>query len=145
VAITDFNMERRFMSRMSVRDNLCLACYPRLTQLGLLRENRIRFVEQEFAKWYGSDELIGLDRCTKLSDREKIAIYLFTLRLQNPRLLICADPSVSADYAVSQMIYKELNDMAERGAAILMLISSGDWDGTAADRAYRIPAYSLIT
>lgn len=142
--VTEFNMEKRFMSRMSVRDNLCLTCYPRLRRFGVLQENRLRFVEREFAKWYGSDELIGLDRCTKLSEREKTAIYLFKLRLQNPKLLICADPGIAADLAVGQLIYKELHEMAERGAAVLMLISSGDWDAATADRVYPIPPYSLI-
>ena len=141
--VTEFNMEKRFMSRMSVRDNLCLSCYPRLMQLGVLREHRVRFVEREFVQWYGNDELIGLDRCTKLSEREKTAIYLFTLRLQNPRLIFCADPGIAADFAVSQMIYKELHEMAERGTAVLMLISSSDWIGAAADRVCPIPPYSL--
>ena len=140
--VTDFNLGKHFISNMSVRDNLCLSCYPRFVELGVLREHRLRYVEREFAEWYGSDNLIGLPRCTKLHEREKMAIYLFTLRLQSPKLLICADPGITTDYVARQMIYKELHEMAERGTAVLLLISSGDWDSALADRVYSIPPYS---
>ncbi|MEG1515896.1 MAG: ATP-binding cassette domain-containing protein, partial [Clostridia bacterium] len=104
VAFTDFNMEKRFIDRMSVRDNLCLSCYPKFCECGVFQARRLRYVEQAFAQWYGDDSLLGLKQCSDLREQDKMAIYLFSLKLHATRLMFCVDPSLVTDYVTYQMI-----------------------------------------
>ncbi|MDO4549428.1 MAG: hypothetical protein Q4D04_15160, partial [Clostridia bacterium] len=142
VVTTDFNMEKRFLNHMSLRDNLCMACYPRMSDMGVLRNNRLKYVENEFAKWYGNSAMIGLAHCDKLHERDKVAVYMFALKMRNPQLLFCTDPGVATDYAASQMIFRELREMAKNGAAVLIMLSSIDTNSVA-DRVIKLPPYDF--
>lgn len=139
VVVTEFDMDKRLAGQMSLRDNLCLASYPRFCDHGIIRARRMRYVEQAFVQWYGDLSLLGLKTCAHLRDKDKVAIYLFGLRLQNPRLIVCADPSFLTDFPTSQMIMRELRSQADSGAAVCLLLSSPDQGGGIADRLIPMP------
>lgn len=138
VVFSDFNMNKNIYEYLSVSENICISNYNRLSNFGLLRKRRIRFIEKEFSQWYGDDELIEKKYCTNLSEKEKIAIYMYRLRLQAGSVVFCKNPEQIADYVTFQLIEQELCHMADQGMAVCILTSNIENISRFADRIIAI-------
>lgn len=134
VIFADFDMNNNIYEYLSVSGNICISNYKRLSTLGYISKRRVRFIEKEFTQWYGDNELIQRAYCTNLSEKEKIAIYMYRLRLQAGNVMFCKNPEQVADYVTLQLIERELCHMADQGKAICILTSNIEHLSHFADR-----------
>lgn len=134
VIFADFDMNNKIYEYLSVSDNICISNYKRLSTFGYVKKRRIRFVEKEFSQWYGDSELIEREYCTNLSEKQKISIYMYRLRLQSGNILFCKNPEQIADYITFQLIEQELRYMADNGMAVCILTSNIEHISLFADR-----------
>lgn len=135
VIFVDFNTKDMVFSRLSMIDNICFTSYSKYSFMGIIRRRLLKFISEEFFQWYGDDSPNKFPNKTTISRKERIAILLFRLRLSNPYVLFCTDPSIATDYINYKRIYNELADFAyHKGMAICILVSSTDSIYDFADR-----------
>ena len=133
VVFANFQIQDRIVEHLKVRDNLCLSGYRKFSDFGFINWNRIKFIENDFDKWYG-EGLIKRENCVGLSEKEKIAIYLYRIQLQKGKVLFISNLELVADYLTSRMIEEQIRQMADSGLSICIFSSNVERIYNLADR-----------
>ena len=135
VAFIDFNTKDMIFTSLSIANNICFANYIKYSFIGIIRHRLMKFISEEFVSWYGDDSLDDKLISGNISEKQRIAILLFRLRLANPDVLFCLDPGIDSDYINNKMIHRELADLAyKKGMAVCILVSNKDNVNNFADR-----------
>lgn len=104
--------------RMSYLDNLCITVDHRLPEIW--RSGRVREgLKQEYISQLG-DEVINLpiDRLTKT---QKYDLVYHRILLQNPKVVFCIQPFVGADLEMRIHIWKLMEQVLNKGIALIIL------------------------
>lgn len=120
----DFDTPDKVVPLMSLGDNLCISSFARFTDKGLVKKQRIRFIEEEFAKWYpeyGKDEW---GDCVGISEKDQIAILLFRLKLQKPKVIFCQEPRGIMAEVLGQKMMEVFRELTEQGSTIIIFSSN---------------------
>jgi ribose transport system ATP-binding protein len=122
------------ISDFTVRENLTLAALPRLRAKGRLAAH----TEAEFAERWLAEVGVGpelLDRpITTLSGGNRQRVLLARWLCVEPSLLILSEPTAGVDVGARSQIYNFLEEMTDRGIAVLLASSDIEDLVTVCDR-----------
>jgi galactofuranose transport system ATP-binding protein len=108
---------------MSVRENLTLALFPKLSKVGIIDEARQRELVDRFIARLGI-KLASPDQTIKeLSGGNQQKVLLARWLCMNPRLLIIDEPTRGIDVGAKAEILKLIRELASTGLGVLMISS----------------------
>lgn len=122
------------IERLSPLENLCLGFYDRFSFLGFEKRKVIECLEKEFDEWYGRPGILRERDCRKLYRKDRIAINLFRIRMQHPKVLICNDLNIRNDITTYQMLKENLVALTENGTAVCIVTNEIDYSDETATR-----------
>lgn len=134
ILYVDFNLNNKIIEQMSLADNLCLGNYHKISRVGFYNRKSMDFIKRDFLEHYPNEALEKCKDCTHLSEKDKMAILLYRIKLSKPQMIICMDPRRYADVLTYEMIKEQLWELAENGTAVLLLVQNIEQNYTLADR-----------
>ena len=130
---TSANVE---IKSLSLKENLCLTVYPRISHCGIVSWRQKNQITKDFLSIYQD---FGFQfNMDKLSAQEAIAIYLYRALIQNWKLMLCANAEMLFSYETVSIIKQQLRRMTENGRTICFLASSIEPYSNLADFFYLI-------
>ena len=130
----DFNLKNSVIEQISLQDNLCLGNFHKISTAGFYRQKSMDYIERDFLNWYPNEELRGRSDCRHLSEKDKMAILLYRIRLYKPRVIFCIDPSRYTDALIYGMMQQELHELAKAGISILIMAKTVEQNYQLTDR-----------
>ncbi len=124
------------IQELSVAENLYLGMSRKFSTQGVIRTGSVEFLLREFARWYGSDDILGQKNCLSLERNEKIAIALFRLYIQQPKILMFTGVQKELDYVSHKLLVKTILALAEEGCALCFADESRGEYELPADRSF---------
>lgn len=134
----EHNAYHHYLRGMTVTENICMGLSQKLSWGGFINRDVIRMLEKEFAALYG-EEMLSYPDCRNLTEQEKMALFLFRLRLHRPVVLLCRNLFAETDMITYQMLANCLKDLAADGTAVCMMDSNLERITDFADR-YLFPS-----
>ncbi len=121
ILFVDFNSQNKIIEPLSLQDNLCIGNFHKVSAAGFYSRKSMNYIERDFLAWYPSEALINRKNCFHLSEKDKMAIVLYRMRLQRPKMMICVNPDRYTDAQTYLMVQQQLQEMAQTGTSILIL------------------------
>lgn len=134
ILFVDFNLKNKIIEQMSLRDNLCLGNFYKVSWMGFYRKKSMEFIKKDFLSWYPSEQLRKAKDCRNLSEKDKMAILLYRIRMKKPQMIFCVDPSRYTDALTYRMMQEQLLELAENGTAVLILAQNVERNYQLTDR-----------
>lgn len=134
ILFVDFNLENKIIEQMSLQDNLCMGVFHKVSTMGFFSNKSMEFIKKDFLQWYPSEILGKCKNCMHLSEKDKMAIMLYRIRLKKPQILLCIDPRRYTDALTYEMMKEQLWNFAGNGTAILILAQSVEQNYMLTDR-----------
>ncbi len=134
IVLIDHGALNRINEGMTVIDNLCMGFHRRFSRFGVIKHSVVKYVKKEFDTWYGSGKLTERTDCHNLPKRDRVALILFRLKLMNPSVVICRNPTSDTDMITYGMLEDCLAELAMNGAAVCLLNSNVEKIDDFADR-----------
>lgn len=119
----EHNAYHQYLRGMTVTENICMGLSRKLSWCGFINRDVVRMLETEFAALYG-EEMLSYPDCRNLTEQEKMALFLFRLRLHRPVVLLCRNLFAEADMITCQMLSDCLKELAADGTAVCMMDSN---------------------
>ncbi len=110
------NIDRYFIPNFSIKENICLGIYSKLTTWSILNENLIDFTFLEAKRFANiTNSSISIDKLTHL---QKLLLLIYRVSLQNHKFIILNDIfNEMDDYEWSHLI-RTLEDLVEKRTVI---------------------------
>lgn len=136
VYISDFLESNYMINCLSLRDNLCLAVFNKISTCGFLHPQKARAIERIFKEQYQIEvsppSQGSMERSEEkfffewgsLSFAEKMAVYLERIKLQKWKVMFCTNIENVMSYELEDMITMQLKDMVRGQRAICICASS---------------------
>ena len=122
IYISDFLESNYMIESLSLRDNLCLAVFHKISTLGFLHPRKARVVERLFKEQYQNTDFTF--QWGSLSFAEKMAVYLERIKLQKWKVMFCTNIENVMSYELEDMISSQLRDMVRGRRTICICASS---------------------
>lgn len=134
ILFADFNLENKIIEQMSLQDNLCMGNFNKVSRVGFYSKRSMEFIKKDFLEWYPSEQLKTCRDCRNLSEKDKMAILLYRIRMKKPRVILCNEPGRYTDALTFEMMRKQFWDLAESGTSILILTQNIEQNYMLTDR-----------
>lgn len=132
IFFSDFDLKNAIIEFMPLKDNLCLQSYKKLSFAGFIRRNLVQYAVNDFVS--GHDVNNKKENCFGFTERQKMSVYLYRLKLLRPDLLVCVYPELVPDAVNYMMIEETLKTISEMGTAICIFCSNLDKVNRFADK-----------
>ena len=120
---------------MSYLENLCFTMDHRMK--ALWRSSRVRRgLKSAYAQWLGPDLLER--RVEDLSETERCELVYHRVLLQRPEVVFCVQPFRMADVAMRMRIWRLLEELLDKGVAVVILAVNLADSLSLADRLIRV-------
>lgn len=134
IIFVDFYLENKIIQQMSLEDNLCMGNFRKVSKAGFYHKRSMEYVKEDFFNWYPGRSLRECQNCEKISEQDKMAIFLYRMRLKKPQMILCIDPGRYTDALIFQMLKNQLWEFAQSGTAILILAQNVEQSYNMTDR-----------
>ena len=134
ILFADFNLKNKIIEQMSLQDNLCMGNFNKVSRVGFYSKRSMEFIKKDFLEWYPSEQLKTCRDCRNLSEKDKMAILLYRIRMKKPRVILCNEPGRYTDALTFEMMRKQFWDLAESGTSILILTQNIEQNYMLTDR-----------
>mgnify|MGYP001765522366 CR=1 FL=1 len=124
ICIADYSLREVIIDSLSLKDNLCLSAFNRISNFGFINFRIRKQIEQDFLQLYHNSGFNYSFDMGNLSQPEKMAIYMYRILIQHWELLLCMNPDAVFGYETVKVIFKQLRDMVEKGRAVCIFAST---------------------
>ncbi len=124
ICIADYALKEVIIESLSLKDNLCLSAFNRLSKFGFINLRIRNQIEKDFLELYRLSGFHYEFDIHNLSQPEKMAIYLYRTLIQHWDLLLCLNPETVFGYETVKVIFKQLREMVEKGRSICIFAST---------------------
>lgn len=121
------------IEEVSPLENCVLGLLHRFAVLGFTKSSALRYIEKDFAQWYGDDRLLQLADSRNLARRERVALNLYRIRLRRPQIIFFSDIYLQNDLAAVRMVSDQILEFLGDGAAVCMLTSDYNFSNSLVD------------
>jgi len=144
VVVADFVTDRMVIERLSIRDNLCLSSFPRISRMGFICSRKAETVERLFREEYAAEKMVFGEMTEQMDFAQNVAIYLERLKLRKWDVMFCINLENVMDYKIENIILRQFEEMANKGRAICICSSAvGKFSGLA-DSYYIVLSNGIV-
>ncbi|RLL70120.1 sugar ABC transporter ATP-binding protein [Streptomyces sp. Z26] len=108
---------------LSVRENIALACLPRLSRLGLVSESRIDEVVDTYMKRLRIKASSPQQKVGELSGGNQQKVLLARWLAMHPKVLLLDEPTRGIDVGAKAEVQKLIDELADDGLGVLLVCS----------------------
>lgn len=113
--------EGMLFNNMSALDNLCYSANTKVFGFWLKNKYRKSFLK-DYEQFFSPGALLKNIKELSIVDRHKLAYYKW--HLYNPKVVVCIKPFSSVDMQLKEITLKLINDLCNKGIAVLILTSN---------------------
>ena len=121
--ISENRRDEGIIPQLSVKANLILVAYTRVSYIGFLINKKINALVNDFISKLNIKVSSSMQKISNLSGGNQQKVIISRWLAKNPRILICDEPTKGIDVGAKSEIHSMIVDLAIKGISVLLISS----------------------